>query len=160
MVLMPGDRFEGSKTIGWKADAILRSRLRQAKYLYSPDRNNNEWSRSVLGLSLVKSNRCGTFRSSRNGNYFAAQLEGRNTPVPHNGLFSRSLKRRKILRLLFSEERWIYSRRTEMSRCEWCLDKFSTKRYTDGDGGAEARLGNLGPDAGRRKKITVLFNIA
>lgn len=116
---------------------ILRSRAARHKLnIFIPfDKNNNDQGLFVISreIELLR-----YIPTELKWKLFCVQLEGGNTPVPHNGLFSRSLKRRKILRLLSRalrahnarRERGIYSR-TEVSRCEWCLDKFSTKRYTD-----------------------------
>lgn len=92
-------RFDSLKTTGWKSSGRA-----QAKYLYSLGRNNNGrfggdrgpflWNRAIA----VQPPRA--FLPSRNGNYFAHSSKGGGIFVLHNGLFSRSLKRRKILRLL------------------------------------------------------------
>lgn len=78
--------------------------------------------------------------------------------IAHNGLFSRSLKRRKILRLLSRALGEAENLLPEMSRREWCLDKFSTKRYTDAT--VLKRTNSETRWCWRKKKITAFYSIS
>lgn len=124
----------------WPKRSSTPSRQAQTKYLYSLDRNNNERfgdqglfaiSREIELLRYIPAEpKWKLFRvSARRKKYsstartqwsiFAIVKETENSQAA----FASSPR-------TSSEKRRIYSR-TEMSRCEWCLDKFSTKRYTD-----------------------------
>lgn len=108
---------------------------KQAKYLYSPGRNNSGrfgGDRGPFSRNRAIAVQPRAFLPSRNGNYFAHRSKKYGISVLHNGLFSRSLKRRKILRLLSSTARTAERRRIyfqvagERDANERYLDKFST----------------------------------
>lgn len=150
----------------WPKRSSTPSRRAQTKYLYSLDRNNNERfgdqglfaiSREIELLRYIPAEpKWKLFRvSARRKKYsstartqwsiFAIVKETENSQAA----FASSPR-------TSSEKRRIYSR-TEMSRCEWCLDKFSTKRYTDATVVLKRASETLGVE---KKKITVLFNIS